>query len=198
MNTVSAISSTVSSYLDTLESVVAALSRLDVESVVECLFDGWLAGATTFIAGNGGSASTASHMMNDLSKMTAVDGRRRFRAIALSDNVPLLSAVANDIDYREVFVEQLKNLYRAGDILIVISGSGNSPNVVSAAQYAKRAGGFVIALCGLPGSSVCAYADIVVSAPSPLICQQEDIHLIVNHAVALALRDRIAAVEPAA
>jgi D-sedoheptulose 7-phosphate isomerase len=183
----------VAAYLDAMEGVVAAISREAVDRFVDRLFAGWQADATTFIIGNGGSASTASHMMNDLSKMTTVPGARRFRALALSDNVPLMTAVANDIDYREIFVEQLRSLYRPGDLLVAISGSGNSPNVVRAAEYVRAQGGAVLALCGLPGSSLCAQADVIVSIPSSSICQQEDGHLIVNHTTALALRDRIAA-----
>jgi len=190
---ISAPSRSVAAYLDAMEGVVAAISREAVERFVDRLFAGWQADATTFIIGNGGSASTASHMMNDLSKMTTVPGARRFRALALTDNVPLMTAVANDIDYREVFVEQLRSLYRPGDVLVAISGSGNSPNVVRAAEYVREQGGAVLALCGLPGSSLCAQADVIVSIPSPSICQQEDGHLIVNHTMALALRDRIAA-----
>jgi D-sedoheptulose 7-phosphate isomerase len=183
----------VHSYLDEMERVVADISRSQVSAMVDKLFEAWATHATTYIIGNGGSASTASHMMNDLSKMTRVDGLRRFRALSLSDNVPLMTAVANDIEYAEVFVEPLRNLMRPGDVLIAISGSGNSPNVVRAAEYVQDNGGTVIALCGLPGSLLCGRADIVVSIPAQSICQQEDGHLIVNHVVALALRARLAA-----
>jgi D-sedoheptulose 7-phosphate isomerase len=183
----------ISTYLDEIEGVVRAISRDDVRAVVDHLFVAWRERRTTYIIGNGGSASTASHMMNDLSKMTAVEGAPRFRAVALTDNVPYITAVGNDIEYAGIFVEQLRNLFLPGDVLIALSGSGNSENVIRAAAYARESGGYVIGLCGQPGSRLCANADAVVSIPAQIICQQEDGHLILNHAIALALRERIAA-----
>ncbi len=180
-------------YLDEMVSVVQSISRADVRVVVERLFEGWRERRTTYIIGNGGSASTASHMMNDLNKLTTLGSAPRFRAIALTDNVPILTAVANDIDYADVFVEQLRNLLLPTDILVAISGSGNSENVIRAAQYARETGAFVIGLCGLPGSRLCAVADAFVAVPAESICHQEDVHLMLNHAIALELRERIAA-----
>src|SRR5438477_9535061 len=104
------INDRVSTYLDEIERVVKAIPRADVRSVVDRLFEAWRERRTTYIIGNGGSASTASHMMNDLNKMTSCDGAPRFRAIALTDNVPYMTAVGNDIEYAEIFVEQLKSL----------------------------------------------------------------------------------------
>jgi D-sedoheptulose 7-phosphate isomerase len=132
-------------------------------------------------------------MMNDFNKMTSLDGAPRFRAIALTDNMPYITAIGNDIEYADVFLEQLKNLLLPTDILIAISGSGNSENIIRAANYAHESGAYVIGLCGNPGSRLCAAADAVVTIPAKSICQQEDGHLILNHAIALALRDRIAA-----
>ncbi len=182
----------VSAYLDETERVVKSISRSDVRIVVDRLFDGWKNGRTTYIIGNGGSASTASHMMNDLNKMTAHEGLPRFRAIALTDNVPYITAIGNDIEYADIFLEQLKSLLLPTDMLIAISGSGNSENIIRAAQYARTLGACVIGLCGNPGSRLCASADATVTIRAESICQQEDAHLILNHAIALALRDRIA------
>jgi D-sedoheptulose 7-phosphate isomerase len=189
----STIGDRVSTYLDEMEYVVKAISRADVRAVVDRLYTGWCQRSTTYIIGNGGSASTASHMMNDLSKMTTVQGAPRFRAIALTDNMPYITAIGNDIEYADVFVEQLRNLLLPTDILIVLSGSGNSENVIRAATYARESGATVIGLCGNPGSRLCKNADVVVTIPAESICQQEDGHLIVNHTIALALRERIAA-----
>src|SRR5579872_1664846 len=183
----------VETYLTDVETVVRLLSRDAIRAVVDALYDAWQQGKTIFIAGNGGSASTASHMMNDLCKFTAIEGTRRVRALALTDDVPFMTAVANDLDYAEVFVEPLRNLMNDGDVLIVISGSGNSENVVRAARYAGSRSGTVIGLCGNPGSRLHDLAQVVVTVPAASICQQEDAHLIVNHVVALALRERIAA-----
>jgi D-sedoheptulose 7-phosphate isomerase len=182
----------VSTYLDEAEAVVRSISRTDVRAVVERLYEGWRDRRTTYIIGNGGSASTASHMMNDLNNMTTLAGAPRFRAIALTDNVPYMTAIGNDISYADVFVEQLKNLLLPKDILIALSGSGNSENIIRATQYAHEVGAFVIGLCGQPGSRLCQTSDAVVTIPAKIICQQEDAHLIINHTIALALRDRIA------
>jgi D-sedoheptulose 7-phosphate isomerase len=188
-----AVTDRVSMYLDEIEKVVKSISRADVRAVVDLLFDAWRERRTTFIIGNGGSASTASHMMNDLSKMTSVDGMPRFRAIALTDNMPYITAIANDIDYADVFVEQLRNLLLPDDIVVAISGSGNSENVIRACVYARELGAKVVGLCGEPGSRLCGASDAVVTVSANNICQQEDGHLILNHAIALALRERIVA-----
>ena len=188
----STINDCVSTYLDEVEEVVRSISRADVRTVVEQLFEGWRNRRTTYIIGNGGSASTASHMMNDLNKMTSFDGVPRFRAIALTDNVPYITAIGNDIEYADIFVEQLRNLLLPGDVLIALSGSGNSENVIRAVDYAREIGSLTVALCGRTGSRLCECADVIVNVAAKSICQQEDGHLILNHTIALALRDRIA------
>ena len=186
------ISDRVSTYLDEVEEVVRSISRADVRTVVDHLFEAWKNRRTTYIIGNGGSASTASHMMNDLNKMTSFEDVPRFRAIALTDNIPYITAIGNDIEYADIFVEQLRNLLMPSDVVIALSGSGNSENIIRAVKYAREIGSFVVALCGRPGSRLCANADAIVSVPAQSICQQEDGHLILNHTIALALRDRIA------
>jgi D-sedoheptulose 7-phosphate isomerase len=180
-------------YLTEVETVVRAISRTAVRAIVDRLYSTWQSGRTAFIVGNGGSASTASHMMNDLNKFTIVEGLRRFRAIALTDDIPLMTALANDREYADIFVEPLKNFMEPDDTLIAISGSGNSENVIRAAQYARSIGGTVIGLCGNPGSRLATLADIALTVSASIICMQEDAHLVVNHVVALALRERIAA-----
>jgi len=92
-------------------------------------------------------------MMNDLNKMTTVKGAKRFRAIALTDNVPYMTAIGNDIEFAEIFSEQLRNVLIPADIVVAISGSGNSENIIRAAMFAKEVGAFVIGLCCQPGSS---------------------------------------------
>src|SRR5579872_2809044 len=178
-------------YLDVVERALRALSRDDVRRVVGALFDAWRWQKMVWIIGNGGSAATASHMMNDLCKCTLVEGQPRFRAMALTDNVPLMTAIANDLDYAEVFVEPLRTHLRKGDVLIALSGSGNSSNVLRAVAYAKEIGALSIGLCGKPGGVLAKTADLTVIVPADRIGQQEDGHLILNHAIALALRERI-------
>jgi len=183
--------SNIDKYLKELEQVVRELSRADIEAVAERLMQAWRERRQVFILGNGGSAATASHMMNDLNKYVSVPGRRRFRALAITDNLPWLTAVGNDQSYAEVFVEPLQNFLQPGDVVIAISASGNSPNVVRAVEYAQAHGAAVIGLCGRPGGKLAQLADLRVSVPSDRIGQQEDGHLIVNHTLAFALRARL-------
>lgn len=187
---------TVEGYLDGLQEALRQLSRDDIRAVVSALEQTWLAGRVIYLIGNGGSAATASHMMNDLVKMTRIPGRPRLKAIALTDNVPLMTAVANDQDYADVFVEPLITLLVEGDALIAISASGNSPNVVKAVEYAKQRGATVIGFCGSPGGRLAMLADVRVIVAAPLIGQQEDGHMVLDHLVSLALAERIAAHPP--
>lgn len=178
-------------YFGEMERAIRTLSRDDVRRVVGALFDAWRWEKMVWIIGNGGSAATASHMMNDLCKCTLVEGQPRFRAIALTDNIPLMTAIANDVDYAEVFVEQLRTHLRRGDVLVALSGSGNSPNILRAVTYAKEVGVLSIGLCGSPGGALAKAADLRVIFPAERIGQQEDGHLMLNHAIALELRERI-------
>ena len=132
-------------------------------------------------------------MMNDLCKCTLVDGQPRFKALALTDNVPLLTAVANDVEYAEVFVEPLRTHLGKGDVVVALSGSGQSPNILRAVAFAKEQGAVTIGLCGMPGGMLAKLADLRVIVPAERIGQQEDGHLIVSHAIVLALRERIEA-----
>jgi D-sedoheptulose 7-phosphate isomerase len=188
--------SLIDTYLTELEQVIRRLSRPDIEAVADALMDAWRARRQVFILGNGGSAATASHMMNDLNKYVSVSGRRRFRALALTDNVPFMTAVGNDQSYEQIFVEPLQNLLQPADVVIAISASGNSPNVLRAVEYAHSQAAFVIGFCGQPGGQLAALADMRVIVPSDRIGQQEDGHLILNHVLAFALRARLEA-EPA-
>ena len=186
----------VDQYLTALEAAIRDLSRADVEAVVDALLVAWREDRQVFVIGNGGSASTAAHMMNDLCKLTIVPGKRRFRAIALTDNVPLLTAWGNDASFEDVFVEPLRNLMRAGDVLIIISTSGESLNLINAMQCAQTDfAGIVIGITGSDGGRLAAGADLVVRIPSDHIGQQEDGHLIVNHAVSNALAERLRELE---
>jgi D-sedoheptulose 7-phosphate isomerase len=183
----------VDTYLGETERAVRLIDRDAVRAVVDRLFACWSAGGTTYLIGNGGSAATASHMMNDLLKCTLVDGQPRFRAIALTDNVPAMTAFANDIAYEEIFVEPLRSLLDPCDALVALSGSGNSPNVIRAIAFAKELGATTIGLCGDTGGKLALLADVAVKIPAARIGQQEDGHLILNHVIALALHERIAA-----
>jgi D-sedoheptulose 7-phosphate isomerase len=184
---------TVDTYLNQLRTMLDRISREDIRAVVTLLEKTWESAGTIFIIGNGGSAATASHMMNDLNKMTRVSGLPRVRALALTDNVPLMTALANDQEYADVFAEPLSHFLREGDVLLAISCSGNSPNVVRAVELARSRGNKVVGLCGDSGGRLAALADIPIIVPAPHIGQQEDGHLILNHVMACALAERIQA-----
>jgi D-sedoheptulose 7-phosphate isomerase len=149
------------------------------------------AGATVFVLGNGGSAATASHMACDLMKGARVPGVPPFRVVALTDNVPLLTAWGNDVSYESVFAEQLAALVRPGDLLVAISASGNSPNILAAARMAREASATVVALTGASGGRLRALSDLTLQVPSPSIEQVEDAHLMIAHSLCVALRDRL-------
>jgi D-sedoheptulose 7-phosphate isomerase len=153
--------------------------------------------------GNGASAALAAHMACDLGKGTAVDigqgtddsGLARLKVISLVDNTALLTALSNDVSYADVFVEQLKNLLEAGDVVIGISGSGGSPNVLRAMAYARNRGATTIGLTGCQPNSrmLCAVSDIVAQVPLTIMEQIEDVHVIIHHMISTALRERMAA-----
>jgi D-sedoheptulose 7-phosphate isomerase len=180
-------------YLGEIEEAVKQIDRNAVRAVVDALYACYRRGGTTYIIGNGGSASTASHMMNDLTKCTIVDGQPRFRAMAFTDNVPVMTAFANDLSYEDIFTEPLRAHLDARDVVLALSGSGNSPNVLRAIAYAKEHGALTIGLCGDTGGKLATISDVAVKIPAARIGQQEDGHLILNHAIALALHERIAA-----
>jgi len=183
----------IDAYLTQLEQVIHNTSREPIVAVVDALEAAWREGRQVFLIGNGGSAATASHMMNDLNKLTLAPGKTRMRALALTDNVPLMTAWGNDAAYEDVFVEPLLNFMRSGDLLIAISTSGNSPNVVKAVRTAKAHGMKTIGFVGDRGGRLAEMADLVIRIPSPHIGQQEDGHMILDHVIAGALRERIRA-----
>ena len=153
-------------------------------------------GRSVFILGNGGSASTASHMAADLVKNTIGPNMRRFRIMSLNDNIPLLTALSNDLGYDNMFAEQLQNLIQPGDVLIVISGSGNSPNVLKAMEYARSRSAQVAALLGFGGGKAAELADLVVLIDSDDYGVVEDAHLIINHILVEHFRQRLAGEKP--
>jgi D-sedoheptulose 7-phosphate isomerase len=139
------------------------------------------AGGTVYICGNGGSAGTSNHMVNDLSKGSVVEGKRRLRVLGLADNMSLLTAYANDCGYETIFIEQMKNLWRKGDLLIAISASGNSENVVRAAQYARQTDGKVISLVGFSGGKLKELSDFAIHFKSFNYGAVEDAQLMFSH-----------------
>jgi D-sedoheptulose 7-phosphate isomerase len=183
----------VRSYLDELRSLLDALDGEHIWGVVGALFSVYQRGRRIFLVGNGGSAATASHFACDLAKNVSAAADRRFKVIALTDNVPLLTAWANDISYERVFAEQLESLVEAGDAVIAISGSGNSPNVLRAMELARARGATTIGLTGFEGGRLKPLCDVCVVVPSIRMDQIEDTHQALQHLVCHVLRAMLAA-----
>ena len=186
---------TLRDYWDEVADVAALVDLGCLERVAVMLLNCQARGRVVFVVGNGGSAATASHFACDLSKGTRRDGPPTFHVVSLTDNVPLLTAWANDSSYERVFSEQLIALGRPGDLLVAISASGNSPNVVAAVDAARSCGMAVVALTGRSGGRLAHLGDVVVNVPSDRIEVVEDAHLVVAHSLCVAVRDRLASVE---
>ena len=148
---------------------------------------------TIFFFGNGGSASTASHFVTDIGKSTIRGNGRRFRCLALNDNIPYITAWSNDHAYDRIFAEQLRNLAGPGDVAIAISGSGNSPNVLRAIEVAKEKGMVTVGLTGIGGGKLKGMVDVAVVVPSNSMQHTEDVHLVVCHVLTAYLRDEVEA-----
>jgi D-sedoheptulose 7-phosphate isomerase len=178
-----------------LEAVMKAAQRVDLGEVRKCI--DWLADAyrddrQVFLIGNGGSAANASHMAEDLAKSSLHDSdQKRFRVLSLADNTAYITAIANDIGYEDVFAFQLRQFMQAGDILIAISGSGNSRNIVKAAEYTKQNGGKVIGMTGFDGGKLLPMSDVRLHVPLKNMCQSEAVHGILLHMVVDLLRERL-------
>ena len=174
-----------------VSEIAGALERLpwtEIDEVIAVLQNARLRGHQVFIFGNGGSAATASHFACDLGKGTEVPGTPCFRAIALTDNMSAFSAYANDCGYEQVFSRQLANLLRPGDVVIGISGSGNSANVLNAVQLARESGATTIGLVGFDGGKLKSLVDLSLHIENGCMEQVEDIHLMLEHLICSTLR----------
>jgi D-sedoheptulose 7-phosphate isomerase len=188
-----------SRYLDELKTLLDNLPLAQVKRAAEVLFRAYETDHTLFVFGNGGSAALASHMASDLGKATHVPGPaslqgvKRLKVLALTDNVPLLTAWANDSSYENAFAGQMENFIQAGDVALAISGSGNSPNVLRALELARRAGATTVGLAGCGGGRMKALLDCPIVVPSHNMQQVEDAHLVLAHMIFLDLKARIEA-----
>ena len=177
-----------------LEEVRAMLSQMPLEKirqVINVLLETHQAGNKIFIMGNGGSAATASHFACDLAKGTITFGLPRFRVIALTDNMPLVTAWGNDMAYEDIFAEQLLALLESGDVVIAISTSGNSENVLKAVRMAKQEGAIAIGFTGQGGGKLQPLVDVCVAVPSDCIERVEDAHLILEHLICTVIRQEL-------
>lgn len=168
-------------YLDREIEVIRSLDLDDINKVMNVLESARLEERRIFTCGNGGSAATASHYCGDFNKGISENLDIKYKFECLSDNIPTMMAVANDIGYEEIFRESLKNKFQKGDILIGISGTGNSINVINAMEYAKKTGGIVIAIVGYDGGKMKQLADYSIHADINDMQISEDIHMILDH-----------------
>jgi D-sedoheptulose 7-phosphate isomerase len=178
-------------YLSQLTRTLAILPREPLQRIARALWETYEHDGTILICGNGGSAATASHFACDLAKWTISTERRRLRALALTDNVPLMTAWSNDLSYEELFLEQLISHYRPGDLLFAISGSGNSPNVLRAIDWANQRGAPTVGLSGFDGGSMARLVRYSLHVDNHVMPQVEDVHIAVCHALAVELGLRI-------
>ena len=167
----------VKSDFDTLAAIVQRLTLVKT------------GGKTIYTAGNGGSASTASHLCNDLVKGCRVNGQEGFRAVCLSDSNAIVTCLANDFSYEDIFSIQLKTFAVKDDILIVFSGSGNSPNIISALKTAREMGVYTIGFSGQDGGKMKDLCNLLLIAPTDSMEQIEDMHLLYEHAMICSIKE---------
>ncbi len=168
-------------YTRDVSELVKKIDSVQVEKALDALWNAYENGNKIFLFGNGGSAATAMHIVNDIVKGTTVEGRKAARAYCLSDNTSLLMAIANDLSYADVFSHQLKAYFDPGDVAIGISGSGNSENVLRAIQYANENGGVTIGLTGFSGGKLRSMAQIAIHVDSNHYGKIEDLHTVICH-----------------
>jgi D-sedoheptulose 7-phosphate isomerase len=178
---------TPTSYFQKVAAVLPAIPAEPVEQIIATLRQARANGQRIFVFGNGGSSANASHIVNDMLKSTIQPGRPRMKLICLSDNVPTLTAYANDVSYDIIYAEPLAALAEPGDVAIALSGSGNSPNVLRAMDVAQEMGLTCVGLTGRDGGKLKDQCDICVIVPNDSMQVIEDAHLVILHAVFLAL-----------
>jgi D-sedoheptulose 7-phosphate isomerase len=175
-------------HINDLHKVLDDISPVPVERIVELILTANIAGRHVYILGNGGSASTASHFACDLSKATICRDGPRLRVTSLTDNIALLTAWANDTSYERVFAEQLLSLAGPGDVVVIISASGESPNVLAAALAARELGASTVALVGFAGGALKHMVDVYVHVASHDYGIVEDCQLVLEHAITASVR----------
>jgi D-sedoheptulose 7-phosphate isomerase len=174
---------TIQNYLDLVKDTITKLDPVQLEKAVDAFMRVYQEGKTIYVMGNGGSAATATHMAGDMVKGASFGLEKRFRVMSFADNMTAIMAVANDVSYDDIFVEQLKNFIQPGDLVLGISGSGNSKNVVKSLEFAKSKGVLTMAFCGYKGGKISELADIVIHAKVMDMEVSEDLHLIAFHTI---------------
>lgn len=178
-------------YIKLLKDTLDLLDREQIHLAIDAFLKVREAGGTIYTFGNGGSGATASHAAGDFLKGASYGLEKRFRVICLNDNSPSMMAIANDIGWDDIFIEPLKNFLQPHDLVIGISGSGNSTNVVKAMQYAKEKGVTTIAFCGYKGGKIKEIADIVIHSKAMDMEIAEDVHMIVFNIIKKEMISRL-------
>jgi len=181
----------VNMYFGDMVDAITRLPLSTIERIVEVLMRAYEGRRMIYLFGNGGSAALASHFACDLGKGAANGSLKRFQVLAFTDNVPLMTAWANDARFEDIFAEQLSNFVRPDDVAFAISCSGRSPNVLKALKVAREAGAFTIGLSGFQGGDMKNLCDLCLVVPSDNMQIIEDLHLSVTHAIFTALRAKI-------
>jgi len=179
------------SYFIRLSETIERLPYVDIDGITQVLMDAYDHCRMIFLFGNGGSAALASHLACDLGKGTVNGNGKRFRVLSLADNVPMMTAWANDVHYEDIFAQQMENYVKPGDVAFAISGSGNSPNVLKALQAARRAGAITIGLSGFKGGGMKELCDRCLIVPSDNMQMIEDLHLCISHALFTCVRRKL-------
>lgn len=179
----------INNYFSEIEQMMRNISLLHLQKILHQLEQAYYNNHRIFLMGNGGSAATASHLALDLAKNTIAPGTRRLKAISLTDHISLITAWSNDTAYEHIFAEQMINLVEPGDIIIGISTSGNSPNIINGIAQAKKSRAYTIGLLGANGGKVKTMVDAYILAPGKNIEQEEDAHMILAHIIVRYMRE---------
>jgi D-sedoheptulose 7-phosphate isomerase len=180
----------ISDYFAGVKGLMDQIPEAQVESLISLLEEAWHSGRRVLFMGNGGSAATVSHMVNDFQKCLHLECGKPMKTICLSDCTPLLMAWANDTEYANVFAPQIETWAEPGDVVLAVSGSGNSPNVIRAIEKANEMGATTFGLAGFKGGKLAEVAQECIVVPSDSMQQIEDLHMILLHVVFSAIRDR--------
>lgn len=178
-------------YLEDVTDSLRGVALAQIERAAEILFSAYQAGGKVLVMGNGGSAANASHFACDLAKGVSLPGEKRFIAYCLNDSIPMITAYGNDCGYDQVFSGQIDNLIQKDDVVIAISGSGNSPNVLRAIESANKQSALTIGLTGFQGGKLKGMVSCPIVVPCDNMERIEDIHLIVLHILKLFLIEKI-------
>lgn len=178
----------ISSHISAARDVLAAIDQASIAKAISIIEETYLKSKVLFIFGNGGSAATSSHICEDLSKGCAFPGKGTLKAMSLTDNTPLLTALGNDFSYDLVFEKQLEIFHAPGDAVLAISASGNSKNVILGVEYAKSRGGKIIGLTGFSGGALKQLCDVNIHVPYNDFGLVEDMHLLLGHIMTTAMK----------